>query len=82
MCIRDRLEELKSFLLKCSGQKEYNYDQLREQTACCREIAIYQRNISQLAQVVPAPASFIDNAVSMTPAISMKNQQAADFYRE
>lgn len=33
-------------------------------------------------QVVPAPASFIDNAVSMTPAISMRNQMAADFYRE
>lgn len=80
--IREQLEQLKSFLLRCSGQKEYNEAKLREQTACCREMAIYQRNIAQLAQVVPAPSSFIDNAVSMTPAISMKNQQAADFYKE
>ena len=80
--VREQLEQLKTFLLKCSGQKEYDYAKLKEQTACCREMAIYQRNIAQLAQVVPAPASFIDNAVSMTPAISMKNQQAADFYRE
>ncbi len=80
--VREQLEQLKSFLLKCSGKKEYDEAKLREQTECCREMAIYQRNISQLAQVVPAPASFIDNAVSMTPAISMKNQQAADFYKE
>ena len=80
--VREQLEELKTFLLKCSGQKEYKYEKLQEQTACCREIAIYQRNIAQLAQVVPAPSSFIDNAVSMVPAISMKNQQAADFYKE
>jgi len=80
--VREQLENLKKFLLKCSGQKKYDYAKLQEQTACCREMAIYQRNIAQLAQVVPAPASFIDNAVSMTPAISMKNRQAADFYKE
>lgn len=80
--VREQLEDLKEFLLQCSGQEEYDYEKLRYQSECCREMAIYQRNISQLAQVVPAPASFIDNAVSMTPAISMKNQQAADFYKE
>jgi|GEM_PF-139456 len=80
--IRAQLEKLKDFLLKCSGQKEFNWDMLREQTACVREMSLYQRSISRLFQVVPAPASFIDSAVSMVPAISMKNQKAADFYKE
>jgi len=80
--VRAELEELKKFLLKCSGKEDYDWDKLNEQMACCREMDFYQHNISALQRVVPAPASFIDNAVSMTPALSMKNQKAADFYKE
>ena len=80
--VRSQLERIKEFLLKCSGQKEYKWEKLREQTECCREMAFYQRNISALQQTIPAPASFIDGAVSMTPALTMKNQQAANFYKE
>lgn len=80
--VKEQYEELKKFLLQCSGQKEYDMQMLIEQNSCCREMDFYHRNISEMFKVVPAPASFIDNAVAMTPYISMKNQKAADFYKE
>jgi len=80
--IREQLENLKEFLLKCSGQKEFRGETLMNQMAACREMDFYQQNIGEMLRTVPAPASFIDNAFSMTPAISMKNEKAANFYKE
>jgi len=80
--VKEQYNNLLKFLIQHSGQKEYHMDQLIEQNACCREMDFYNRNIAELLKTVPAPASFIDNAVSMTPGISMRNQKAADFYKE
>ncbi len=80
--IKKQLEELKKFLMKCSGKEEYDEQKLLDQAAAVREMGFYQKNISDLMRTVPAPASFIDNAVSMVPGISMKNKTAALFYKE
>ncbi len=80
--VRGQLDELISFLMKCSGKKEYEMDIIKAQSAAVRETQLYQKCVSDLMRVVPAPASYIDCAFCMTPGISMKNKTSAGFYKE
>ena len=80
--IKAQLEDMKEFLLKVSGQKEYDSSKLFEQSECVQESDFYHKYIADLMKAVPTPASFIDSAVSMTPGISMKNKKSAAFYKE
>lgn len=79
--VRKECLRLADFLENVTGKK-VDWDAFKKQMTEIQEMSSYRRSIRELCKTVPSPASFIDNAVSMTPSISMRNQKAADFYKE
>lgn len=79
--IREECLRLADFLEKVTGNP-VNWEAFNRQMGEIKEMSTHRRRIRELCKNVPSPASFIDNAVSMTPSISMRNQKAADFYKE
>lgn len=79
--VKKQCYQLADFLEKTTG-KPVDWEAFQRQMGEIQEMSSHRRRIRELCKSVPSPASFIDNAVSMTPSISMRNQTAADFYKE
>lgn len=79
--VKEESLKLVDFIAGVTGNT-VDWDAFNKQMREIQEMSKYRRKIRELCKNIPAPASFIDNAVSMTPSISMRNQKAADFYKE
>ena len=79
--VREECLRLVDFIKEVTGN-DVDWDSFNRQMGEIQEMTRHRRRIRDFAKCIPTPVSFIDNAVSMTPSISMRNQKAADFYKE
>lgn len=79
--VKEEIFRLIDFIKEITGN-DVDWNAFNKQMSEIQEMSAHRRRIRDLCKSVPSPASFIDNAVSMTPSISMRNQKAADFYKE
>ena len=79
--VKTQLLEFIAFLEKQTG-KSFEQAHLKDAVCAAREMSIYRRQIRDLCKSVPAPASFIDAATSMGPALSIRTEKAVSLYRD
>jgi benzoyl-CoA reductase subunit B len=79
--VKKQVSEFITFLEKHTG-KVMDWERLREVLGAVREMSIYRRLIWELGKIRPTPASFIDSATAMGPALAMRSERAVTFYKE
>lgn len=78
--VRGQLEELMQFLERQTG-RPVDRGHLLESLQLVEEMSTHRRAIRESCKAQPAPASFIDSATSMGPALSMRSEKVVQFYR-
>lgn len=79
--VKRQLLEFVAFLEKQSNQP-LDWEQLNEAIRKVSEMSTYRRDIKEACKTIPAPASFIDSATAMGPALSIRNQKTVELYRD
>lgn len=78
---KQRLEEFIPFLEEITG-KPFNMELLKERCNYITEMGIWRQLIFDMQKTVPAPSSFIDNAVVMAPSLTIRTPEAMELYKE
>ncbi len=79
--VKQQLSELIAFLEQQTG-KPFDEAHLKSAMGAVKEMSIHRRQIRDLCKTIPAPASFVDSATAMGPALSMRSESAVNLYRE
>lgn len=79
--MKKQLGEFVAFLEKVTG-RPFDWENLKHTVEIVKRMSAERRRIAQLCKTKPAPASFIDCATSMGPALSIRTEEAVDLYRD
>lgn len=78
--VKSQLAELGAFLEQQTG-KPVDWEHLKHSVQTVDEMSNHRRQIREACKTQPAPASFIDSATSMGPALSMRSEKVVQFYK-
>jgi len=78
---KERLKEFIVFLEGITG-KTFDMELLKERCNHITEMGIWRQLIFDMQKVIPAPSSFIDNAVVMGPSLTIRTPEATELFKE